>query len=459
MDKSRLRSVSLGQEYKWSIRTCALFNLFPEPIFLIHNNGKIIRANKAASRVYGYAKKELHTMNIVQLYANREKEPILSNISRKTMHQRKDESLFPVETRCYPLNFCQQEKLLYLAQDISAKVKAERKAATEEANLKFILENVPVGIGLFDSKGKLIESNAALETILGYEKAELQKMKLWECTHPEDMSVCKKWQNCFLKNTVKNCKLKNRLVKKDGSVIWVNINVTKHNVYGDDNHYIVILEDITDKKNIEQLLKQNMTPLNVVLYGKQSVLVEGLRHILQTTRELYFVGHVISFEDCYALLESRNIEVILVDEETVGGDISKISKKLSINYPDVKLAIFGLSERRTDNYGDLPYIKLQNYSPMELIGLIKSLKSSNQAMFATGSLAEIPKSSLLDSLTDREKQILHLLATGKTNKEIGQEVHLSHSTVRNYVSAILRKLNLPNRTAAAAFLNTIDKKQ
>jgi DNA-binding NarL/FixJ family response regulator len=67
-------------------------------------------------------------------------------------------------------------------------------------------------------------------------------------------------------------------------------------------------------------------------------------------------------------------------------------------------------------------------------------------------------SSLLDTLTEREKQILYLLALGKTNKEIGREIHLSHSTVRNYVSSILRKLNLPNRTAAAAVYNDVVKK-
>jgi DNA-binding NarL/FixJ family response regulator len=58
----------------------------------------------------------------------------------------------------------------------------------------------------------------------------------------------------------------------------------------------------------------------------------------------------------------------------------------------------------------------------------------------------------LDALTDQEHKILVLIADGKTNKEIAQEVFLSDKTVKNYVSSILNKLNLRRRSEAAAFI-------
>jgi DNA-binding NarL/FixJ family response regulator len=58
----------------------------------------------------------------------------------------------------------------------------------------------------------------------------------------------------------------------------------------------------------------------------------------------------------------------------------------------------------------------------------------------------------LPELSPQERKILSLIAEGKTNKEIAQEIFLSDKTVKNYVSSILRKLNLRRRSEAAAFL-------
>ena len=55
-------------------------------------------------------------------------------------------------------------------------------------------------------------------------------------------------------------------------------------------------------------------------------------------------------------------------------------------------------------------------------------------------------------LSEQEQKILDLIAEGKTNKEIAEEVFLSDKTVKNYVSSILSKLNLRRRSEAAAFI-------
>nr|WP_269438097.1 response regulator transcription factor [Phosphitispora fastidiosa] len=57
----------------------------------------------------------------------------------------------------------------------------------------------------------------------------------------------------------------------------------------------------------------------------------------------------------------------------------------------------------------------------------------------------------LEQLTTQEKKVLVLVAEGKTNREIAETIYLSEKTVRNYVSSILAKLNLVNRTEAAAY--------
>jgi DNA-binding NarL/FixJ family response regulator len=59
---------------------------------------------------------------------------------------------------------------------------------------------------------------------------------------------------------------------------------------------------------------------------------------------------------------------------------------------------------------------------------------------------------VLGSLSEQEQKILLLIAEGKTNKEIAEEIFLSDKTVKNYVSSILSKLNLRRRSEAAAFI-------
>jgi two-component system response regulator DevR len=58
----------------------------------------------------------------------------------------------------------------------------------------------------------------------------------------------------------------------------------------------------------------------------------------------------------------------------------------------------------------------------------------------------------LATLTEREDQILHLVADGMTNAQIAKQVHLSELTVKNHVSTILGKLEVARRTEAAAYL-------
>jgi NarL family two-component system response regulator LiaR len=60
-----------------------------------------------------------------------------------------------------------------------------------------------------------------------------------------------------------------------------------------------------------------------------------------------------------------------------------------------------------------------------------------------------PKSILTDKLTERELDVLRLIAKGINNSEIAVQLHLSEGTVRNHVSAILEKLNVSDRTQAA----------
>jgi two-component system, NarL family, response regulator DevR len=68
-----------------------------------------------------------------------------------------------------------------------------------------------------------------------------------------------------------------------------------------------------------------------------------------------------------------------------------------------------------------------------------------------------PADQQLASLTDREREVLDLIAQGLTNKQIGERMFLSDKTVKNYVSSLLGKLGMERRTQAAVFAAELHK--
>jgi two-component system response regulator DevR len=63
----------------------------------------------------------------------------------------------------------------------------------------------------------------------------------------------------------------------------------------------------------------------------------------------------------------------------------------------------------------------------------------------------VPQDERLASLTDREREILGLIADGMTNRQIGDRLFLAEKTVKNYVSGLLAKLGMQRRTQAAVY--------
>jgi len=92
-------------------------------------------------------------------------------------------------------------------------------------------------------------------------------------------------------------------------------------------------------------------------------------------------------------------------------------------------------------------------SMMESVRSLAARESLSGAGTAIGVGADRTQTSVggLEELTPQDRRILRLIAAGKTNREIGEELHISEKTARNYVSLLLGKLCLRNRAEAAAF--------
>ncbi|MEA8480801.1 MULTISPECIES: LuxR C-terminal-related transcriptional regulator [Pseudomonas aeruginosa group] len=92
----------------------------------------------------------------------------------------------------------------------------------------------------------------------------------------------------------------------------------------------------------------------------------------------------------------------------------------------------------------------KSIAPEELGEAILAIRAGEVLVrYEPSGLLPLESSALLDGLTERQLDVLRLLAQGKSNKEIGRALDISHYTVRIHVSSLLKALDVPSRTAAA----------
>ena len=145
----------------------------------------------------------------------------------------------------------------------------------------------------------------------------------------------------------------------------------------------------------------------------------------------------------------------------------KAAKEIGENYPVVKIIILTGSEGEADvmtalKMGARAYV-LKGVAARELVNILHTVQSGEiyvTPTLAANLLSEMtagphnetaggPDGSSLGKLTEREQEILELIAAGTSNKEIGLKLHLTEKTVKHYVTNILQKLQVHNRVQAA----------
>lgn len=198
--------------------------------------------------------------------------------------------------------------------------------------------------------------------------------------------------------------------------------------------------------------------MRILIIDDDMLVCNALKTII-TAKGFEVIGIGNSGEQAITLFESLQPDVLLMDirmESMNGVDASEAILK---QYPDAKILF--LTTFSDDEYiiralhiGVKGYILKQNYE-----GIASSLEAvfQGQNVFNTEIMAKIP--TLIQHhddiaqyhLNERETQFITLVSNGLNNKEIAQKLFLSEGTVRNYLSLLLDKLDLRDRTQLAIF--------
>ncbi|MBN3883357.1 MAG: response regulator transcription factor [Nostoc sp.] len=210
--------------------------------------------------------------------------------------------------------------------------------------------------------------------------------------------------------------------------------------------------------------------IKVLLVDDQSLIRQGLRALLELESDLEIVGEAENGEEAINLVAEFQPDVILLDIRMPIMDGVAATREIQKRF--VKTKILVLTTFDDDEYvsaalknGAMGYL-LKDTPSEELAVAIRAVHKGYTQLgpgivkklltqFSNSTLTQSPPvPSSLAELTPREKEVLRLIATGASNREIAQELYISEGTVKNHVTNILNRLNLRDRTQAAIWANT-----
>jgi DNA-binding NarL/FixJ family response regulator len=199
-------------------------------------------------------------------------------------------------------------------------------------------------------------------------------------------------------------------------------------------------------------------PVTVLLVDDHTVMRQGVRMLLSLDKEIQVLGEAGNGREALALCQQLQPDVVLMDLLMPVMDGLTAITEIRRTMPETE--IIALTSVLEDSVvtdvvraGAIGYL-LKDASGEELIKAIKAA-SQGQVHLSPQAAARLVKDVRApespQALTQRETDVLRLLAQGQSNKEIAQTLGIGEKTVHSHVSAILSKLSVPSRTQAALY--------
>lgn len=202
--------------------------------------------------------------------------------------------------------------------------------------------------------------------------------------------------------------------------------------------------------------------MKILLCDDQAVIRDGLEMLLNLEKDMQVIGSASDGAEAIELAAQKGPDLILMDLKMPGTNGIEATREIRARFPEIKILVlttyddnewvFDAIHAGASGYllKDTPRQKIveairgtmdgKSFLDPSVAGKLMNQVASNQTQ---------PASVLAKRLTERELDVLRLIAKGFNNSDIAAQLHLSEGTVRNHVSAILEKLNVSDRTQAA----------
>jgi DNA-binding NarL/FixJ family response regulator len=200
-------------------------------------------------------------------------------------------------------------------------------------------------------------------------------------------------------------------------------------------------------------------PIRVLLVDDHAIVREGLRALLDDNESLQIVGEAADGTEALEVVHRLRPDVVLMDLKMPGLPAADAIRSIRAQYPAIQVLVLTsyAEERQVEEVlraGALGYV-LKSVVAAELVRAVATVARGETWLDADAQRSLVNRMrrpaelSPIALLTDRERSVLVLLGKGMSNREIGRTLHLTEGTVKGYVSNVLAKLKLQDRTQAA----------
>lgn len=204
--------------------------------------------------------------------------------------------------------------------------------------------------------------------------------------------------------------------------------------------------------------------INILVVDDHPLFRQGVVNSLAMDPEFKVVAETDSGQEALALARKLLPDVVLLDVSMPGWSGIVTAEKIAMACPATVIVMLTGSDDKDKllaalKAGARAYV-LKGVSAKELASVVRSAVAGE--VYVSPSIAAEMLVSLtqgkapdpLQELTDREREILALIGTGLTNREIGERIFLSEKTIKHYVTNILQKLQVRSRVEAALVANS-----
>ncbi|HEX6379714.1 MAG TPA: response regulator transcription factor [Acidimicrobiia bacterium] len=206
-------------------------------------------------------------------------------------------------------------------------------------------------------------------------------------------------------------------------------------------------------------------PVRVMIVDDHEVVRHGIRAMLEAAEDMVVAGEAGGVREAVEVAAAVRPEVVIMDVRLEDGSGIEACREIRAQRPETKVVMltsFADDEALFASImaGASGYV-LKQVRGGDLLRSVRTVAKGGSLLdpAVTGTVLDrlrkgkhLIKDERLARLSPQEERIVTLVADGKTNREIGEELHLAEKTVKNYVSSILSKLEVARRAEAAAYL-------
>jgi len=199
----------------------------------------------------------------------------------------------------------------------------------------------------------------------------------------------------------------------------------------------------------------------LVIVDDHQLIIDGIKALLRDEESIQIVGEASNGKEAIEVIDLLETDVVLLDIDMPVMDGIETSKILHQKYPKLAIIILSMHAEKgliknLVEIGVKGYL-LKNSSRAEILKALNEVMEGNSYFSPEVTLSLLNKSSENRSrqseidLTDREEEVLRLITSGFTNKEIGEKLFISHRTVDTHRTNLMKKLDVNNLAGVVSY--------